>query len=176
MNEIDRRLSVPFLNQYVDVLTPEYRQRACGMCCVRMALEYFKTPDLPSIDEMIRAGMEDPRGYSEHGWRHDYFVSLFQSFGYACERKEKMTEADVAQIQQAIHMKNPVVISCQYHMFDRHNFHIVIVTGVRETADGKIVGLFYNNPMSLQTEGSYTPLADFLKDWRRMAIFPQKGA
>ncbi len=172
----DTLLPVPFISQYQDVLTKEHRQRACGMCCVAMALQYFDTPNLPSIDTLVETGMHSPDGYGPSGWKHDYFVSLFQSFGYECARKEHMTAADVSLIQAAIHAKNPVIASCVYRLFDRRHFHMVLITGVRENPDGSIAGLFYNDPMSLRGEGMYVPLPDFLTDWRGMAIFPKKTA
>lgn len=168
----DTILSVPFISQYQDVDTKEYRQRACGMCCVRMTLLQFgETP--PPIDDMITEGMKNG-GYSESGWRHDYFVSLFQKAGYGCERKELMQDVDVVLFRNALIAGNPVLVSSQYHTFGERLFHMVLLIGVREGTDGAIEGFFYQDPARIRAE-LYVSLADFLQDWRHLAIFPTKN-
>lgn len=172
---VETKLNVPYYSQYNDVRDGDHRLRACGMTCAYMALKFFEAP-VPTLDEMIGQGMQRG-GFGDSGWIHDYFVSLFKSFGLACERYEGMRDRDVEQFRQMIHSGNPVIVSVARRMFDQRQFHQVLLTGVRESEAGALEGFFYHDPASLRQEGArhlYVPLPTFYLDWRHMAIFPQR--
>lgn len=173
---MNKKLEVPYVSQYRDVQNPDYRLRSCGMTCVNMVLQYFKTA-LPTLDEMIGHGMEHG-GYSTSGWKHDYFVNLIKGYGHACERMENMRDSDVSLLRDSIVHGNPVIVSAEMRIFDRRLFHQVLLTGVRETSEGVLDGFYYHDPASLSTEGGkdlYASLPVFFLSWRKMAIFPKKG-
>jgi len=172
---MDTKLDVPYFSQYKDVQEPSHRLTSCGMTCVYMALQYLGS-ETPTLDEMIQGGVE-AGGYGRSGWIHDYFVNLFQESGYECERHEHMRDSDVHMISFAIKNGSPVILSVERRLWDQRLFHMVLITGVRESSNGDLEGFFYHDPASLRENGSrhlYVPLGTFYLDWRRMAIFPKK--
>ena len=173
----DTKLDVPYVSQYRDVADPEQRPRACGMASVYMVLRYFGA-NVPPLDALITRGMNEG-GYSQSGWIHDYFVSVFREFGFACERQENMQERDTLLIRDSIKEGNPVIVSAARRLWDQRMFHMVVITGIREDASGSLEGFFYHDPASLSEPGLqhlYVAVPTFMEDWRKMAIFPKRLA
>jgi Papain-like cysteine protease AvrRpt2 len=175
VQSVDYKLDVPYFSQYKDVEGAELRQVSCGMTCAYMVLKYFGA-DVPTLDKMIERGIREG-GYGPSGWIHDYFVKLFKDLGFECERQENIPERKIRMFRQNIRDGNPVMISVVRTMWDRRDFHIVLLTGVRESEVGEIEGFFYHDPAGLRQDGNthrYVPVPLFFVDWRRMAILPKK--
>lgn len=171
---MDTKLDVPYFSQYRDVHDCDNRLRACGMTCAYMILTYFGA-EVPTLDELIVRGMREG-GYGPSGWVHDYFVKLFQDFGFACERREQMPDEEVERLRNALQSGNPVIVSVVRRMWEETDFHMVVLTGYREDEQGRLEGFFYHNPagMQISKENRYVPLPIFLLDWRGMAILPSR--
>lgn len=171
----DIKLDVPYFSQFLDVGMAEQRPRACGMVCAYMVLNFFGAETVP-LDELIAAGERDG-GYSPAGWVHNYLVKVIQGHGFSCERREKMSDNDVELFHQAILEGNPVIVSVARVLFDQRDFHMVVLTGVRENEKGEPEGFFYHNPWELQRiEHRYVPIAHLISSWRRMAILPKRSS
>jgi uncharacterized protein YvpB len=171
----DIKLDVPYFSQYVDIQDGGHRLRACGMTSAYMILKYFGV-NVPSLDEMVERGMREG-GYGPSGWKHDYFVTLFREYGFSCERQENMRDKDIEIFRMAIKNGNPVIISVTLRLWDQRNFHMLVLTGIRENINGELEGFFYHDPASLKEGGArhfYVPVPLFFTDWRRMAILPSR--
>lgn len=169
----DTKLDVPYFSQYLDVSGIEQQHRTCGMTCVYMVLKYFGAKTEP-LDELIAIG-EREGGYGSSGWIHDYLVKVFQNHGFACERREGMSETDVELFRQAIKDDNPVIVSVERALFDRRDFHMLVLTGIRENKEGRLEGFFYHDPASTKrVEHRYVQLPAFYLSWRHMAILPKR--
>lgn len=172
----DTKLEIPYVSQYLDIADAKQRLLGCGMTCTYMALKGFGA-NVPSLDELITRGVQEG-GYIEAGWVHDYLVRIFTEAGYTCVRHEHLRDRDTEEFRTTIKAGNPVIVSVVRRMWDRRDFHMVLLTGVRESADGHLEGFFYHDPASLHRESAphrYVPLSTFLLDWRRMAILPRRG-
>lgn len=172
---VDIKLDVPHVSQYTDVTDADYRPVACGIACVYMTLAYFGAP-VSTLDELIRSSMEEG-GFSDAGWKHDHLCGVLQSNGYQCERREHMRTHEVGMIRDSVKRDNPVLVSVTRRMWDQRMFHIVLITGVRETDSGDLDGFFYHDPASLSNEVKkhyYVSIPTFHLDWRKMAIFPSR--
>ncbi|MHB1163502.1 MAG: C39 family peptidase [Minisyncoccota bacterium] len=173
----DTKLDVPYFSQYSDIEKAEYGVRACGMTCAYMVLKYFGA-EVPTLEEVVDKGMREG-GYSKSGWVHEYFVRLFQDFGYVCERREHMKDETTEDIRTAIKNGNPVIVSVVRRLWDQRLFHMVVLTGVRENVAGDLEGFFYHDPASVRKDGArhlYVPLPTFFLDWRHMAILPSRSS
>lgn len=171
----DIKLNVPYFSQYIHVQNADHRPVSCGMTSVYMILKYFGAK-APPLDELIERGIHEG-GYSKSGWIHDYFVNLFHEFGYACERRENMDEGDIKDLQSRIKNGNPVIVSVIRRMWDQKDFHMVVLTGIRESSNSDLEGFFYHNPAGMRADDSshlFVSLPSFYKDWRRMAILPSR--
>jgi len=172
---VDTILKVPIYSQYLDIDEKIQLLTACGMTSVFMGLKYFDTEGV-SLPELVNKGVQEG-GFGKSGWLHDYLVKVFNDYGYECYRKEGMRDRDVEEIRKAIKSGNPVIVSAQRMMFDRRIFHMVIITGVRETESGELDGFFYHDPAGIHLEevtNLFVSIPVFLQYWRRMALFPIK--
>ena len=89
-----------------------------------------------------------------------------------------MRDRDSEQFVSSIKNGNPVIVSVMLRLWDQRLFHMVVLTGVRESQDGKLEGFFYHDPASLREDGAqhfYVSMPTFFLDWRRMAILPNKS-
>ncbi len=174
LNEIDLKLDAPYLSQYRDISNTINAHRACGMTCIKMVLDYHKIASQP-LEDLVSKYILDQEAYSSSGWKHDFFVSFLNDNGLSAFRKEKMDDTmGVAEIAQSVKNQNPVLVSVEQRLFDKKLFHIILMVGIRTSADGEILVFFYHYPGRL-THGNganqYVPLEIFKEYWRRMAIF-----
>ena len=176
MTYTDTKLAVPYFSQYRDIRDADHRLRGCGMTSTYMVLKYFGA-DVSSLDDETEKGMAEG-GFGPSGWYHDYFVKLFRSYGFPCERREHLREREVADFRESLKTGNPVIISVVRRLWDQRLFHMVVLTGYREDEKGNLLGFFYHDPASMREDGSqhlYVDLSVFFLDWRGMAIFPRKS-
>lgn len=169
------KLDVPYYSQFEDVSDPYWMPRACGFCCIKMVLDYYSI-SAGSIVELAQEA-EQNGGYGTSGLVHDYVVNFFTSKGLSSHREEKMEDAaGIANIQEQIQKGNPVIVSIVKKILGQTKFHQVVFTGFEEE-NGTLKGFYFNDPENLYKEASkdkFVVLADFLNDWRRMAIFVSK--
>lgn len=173
---MDVILEVPYSSQYIDIQEKTHLLTACGMTSVYMALKYYGI-ESDSLDKLVEKGVNDG-GFAESGWLHDYLVKVFTEHNIGCHRMEGMVDRDTNQIWESLKNKNPVIISMQRLSFDRRIFHMVIITGYRENAGGKLEGFFYHDPAGLvpsNVTNLFVSIPVFLQYWRKMAIFPKRN-
>ena len=176
---------VPYYSQSLDCLDKDgnidkfWFRRSCGMACVKMALDYFTEGGNKTLVEMADEG-KNKGGYSESGWRHDYFVTLFKENGLQAFREEKMDFVEgTTKIAFHIESGGLVIASCIVPFMGEKDFHMILIKGVHWKDDGKTapIGFYYSDPDSLyrdKAEEKYVDMSVFLDYWRKMAIFVSK--
>lgn len=180
-----KHIDVPYYSQSLDVLDKEgnvdkfWFRRACGIACAKMALDYFKTGDKKTIIELAEEGRERG-GYSQSGWRHDYFLELFKEHGLTSFRKEKMEYVEgVEEMASCVEQGGLVIASCVVPFMEEKDFHMILIKGVKWT-DGRRkepLGFYYSDPDSIYPEQAgerYVGTETFGTYWRNMAIFVTK--
>lgn len=173
---------VPYYSQSLDVLDSRgnidkfWSRRACGIACAKMILDYFNVEDKKSLVELAEEGREKG-GYSQSGWKHDYFLELFKEKGLTSFRKEKMEYMKgVEEIATFIDQGGLVIASCIVPFMEEKDFHMILLKGVKWT-DGRRkdpLGFYYSDPDSLYPESAserYVGVESFGNYWRNMAIF-----
>lgn len=177
-------LTVPYYSQHIDVTDPEWKNRACGVAALKMALDALgkKTPPL---DEYIQQGVSSG-AYGPSGWIHAGLVSLANQFGARAERKEYRSDdthdseaafdEGLRDIIDSLEEGRPVLVSAVKEFKYRDKFHLITLVGV-ELSEGLVKGFYYHDPDSL-TEGAgkaqFVPISLFERYWRRLAIFVSK--
>jgi hypothetical protein len=173
-------LSVPYFSQHKDVTDAYWQKRACGMACVKMALDFLKK-DAPSLDDLIWQGVRID-GYGPSGWLHGALVSIFDMHGIRAERKEfkadgdGLSETGISEIVRSLEEGMPVIVSAVKKFEETDKFHMVLLIGF-EKENGAITGFRYHDPdAEAAEEGAnlFVPFDQFKKHWRRLAIFPHK--
>ena len=175
------KIVAPYYSQYLDVVSAEWRPRACGIVCLKILLE-SRGVSLPLIDEMIEQGVAIG-AYGEHGWKHDGLVALAGHYGAKLNREEwrksdvkteeELNEDGIQFIISEIRAFRAVIVSAIKKFQESDKFHMVVLSGLEEK-NGEVVGFYYHDP---DAEGSddgknmFVPIDIFRKNWRRMAIF-----
>ncbi|MBU4224143.1 C39 family peptidase, partial [Patescibacteria group bacterium] len=174
-------LDVPYCSQYLDVGDEYWKNRACGMACVKMVLDYYKK-DSESLDDLIKEGIEKV-GYCEYGWVHDVLVEMMKERGLEVFRKEyksadydeqkKIIEQAIKETINFLKKKRPVIISAVRNFSDEKKFHMVILTGFHANKN-RVSGFYYHDPDSFSIEEGmhkFVPIGIFKKYWRKMSVY-----
>jgi hypothetical protein len=169
------RLSVPYFSQHLNVADTYWQTRACGMACVKMALDFFHK-NSPPLDDLVWQGVRID-GYGPSGWIHAALVSILDMQGVAAERKEfkigELYEAGIAEIILSLESGLPVIVSAVKKFEVADKFHMVLLTGFEKESD-TVKGFYYHDPdAQTQEEGMnrFVSSEQFKKHWRRLAIF-----
>ena len=171
----DIKLAIPVVG-YINAVDTPFQERvtSCGMCCVVAVLK-TKNPDL-SLDQMISKGIAEG-GFSQlNGWGHDYFVNLLKDSGFiGAHREQNMSySAGIQKIGASIKDGNAVIISGRKLFMEQISFHMVLIVGTRFDFDGNVVGFYYHDPATKNTNKDgflYVSVDNFKQFWRQMAIF-----
>lgn len=182
-------MNIPYYSQHNDVTREEWKNRACGVTCVKMILDSFGQAQDITIDQLIDEGIF-VGGYNEKvGWNHEGLVRLLHNHGVAGYKEEfrsvfidlvskvaqnnsfekKLIAHGLEKISQEASQGNPVILSIDGSLWDAKETHLIVCTGYDFETDEYI----YHDPNS-----SYEPHQDariskekLEKYWRRFAIF-----
>ncbi|HXK36184.1 MAG TPA: C39 family peptidase [Candidatus Paceibacterota bacterium] len=151
---------VPFISQYADIGSHEWRARGCGIAALKMVIDYWagSRPSLrvPPLDELLQEGLAQGAYREGIGWTHRGLVAVAQRHGFDgfnvdfAEQGQTPKSADDAFAALCVQVeRGPVLVSVHSGMDpNRGGGHIVVVTGIH---DGIV---FYNDPEQLeQREG-----------------------
>src|SRR3989338_9438793 len=174
-------LSVPYYSQKIDVSDPHWKERACGILCLKMVL-YFLRAKTPFSYEFIQRGVAYG-AYGEWGWTHEGLVSVASLFGVTMKRKEfrsqdsreaeELLNKGIDELVLSIEKGKPVLISAIKKWVETKKFHMMVLVGF-EMDEGVLKGFYYHDTDAhTPNEGKdqFMPIEIFKKHWRRMAIF-----
>jgi hypothetical protein len=182
------KLSVPYYSQFDEIKIPEWKERGCAVACLKMCLDFARPNEIPPIDDLIKEG-EVINGYEPNvGWKHEALVRLAHNHGVLAYPEEfrsikvdidsksfsessfekNLLDRGIERIKNSIDNNIPAIVSIQTNL----GFHQVVVVGYEDRL-GDIIGFFVNDPDNRSTEKKdlFVSLADFLKQWRKFAIF-----
>jgi len=175
-------IQLPYYSQQRDVGDPEWKDRACGVVCLKMVLDGLLRARV-SVSELIGRGLEIGGYDFDIGWRHDGLVSLAKEYGLEMTRREyKSADArekeilfrqGVSDIVRSLAEKKPVLVSVLKRFRDTGGFHIVVLVGLK-TDEGVLKGFYYHDSDTRAGEageGLFVDMDTFEKRWRRLAIF-----
>jgi len=190
------KLNIPYYSQN-DATEPYWKERACGIVCVKMVLDFCVPGRTPAINRLIEEGrFVFIGGHGKHGWEHDALIMLMHNYGLHSYRQEFKSmaidqelqivsespyskiflEDGVQKIENIIRTGLPVIVSVPGYTGQEGESHITVITGLEEK-DGKVVGFYYHQPAEKTREKGehlFVPIEIFKKEWRRMAIFIKK--
>lgn len=180
-------LDVPYCSQRLDVSDSYWQNRACGMACVKMILDYYFSKNMGhlvsnNLDDLIKEGV-GKKGYCERGWIHDVLVGMMKERGLEVFRKEyksadeneqnNLVEKAIKEITNFLKEKRPVIISAIKNFSEEKKFHMVILTGFEKGENG-VIGFYYHDPDSFSIEEGmhkFVPIGIFKKYWRKMSVY-----
>ena len=131
------KLDVPYYSQKIDVKDPEWKNRACGIVCLKMVLDFYGKDTL-TPDELIKVGVEIG-SYGPSGWIHDGLIDVAEKFGLQMRRKEfrsddikiqkKLLSDGINEISMSLEDGRPVLVSVVKNFKEVDKFHIVVLVG-----------------------------------------------
>lgn len=180
------KLDVPYYSQEIDVKDREWKNRACGVVCLKMLLDFYDKEDIPSIDELVLLGLSIG-AYSKWGWTHKGLIDLALKYEIDIFRKEfktenlklayKLLDDGVREIIDSIKNGNPVLVSAIKKWKEVDKFHMMVLVGFEGNEESPD-GFYYHDPDSdnrKDGENQFVTIEIFRKHWRRMAIFPNNS-
>ena len=164
------KLNVPYYSQYEDIKDKVWRDRACGLVCLKMVLDFYKA-ETPEISEFLKIALDKGTYHEFNGWIHDKIVELAKDFGMEAYRKEEMENEQ--ELKDFLDKGNPVIVSIKAQKFSPEfegKFHQIILIGYDEN------GFYYHDSDYQNGEGNglFVDRETFGKYWRKMAIFVHK--
>jgi hypothetical protein len=186
------KIDVPYFSQKLDVEAEEWKGRACGITCLKMALEYAVPRTSPSIDKLIEEALY-LGGYEKAGWKHDVLILLAHNHGVAAYREEyksriidlakkvssiapfesALTDHGIKKMAEAVETGQPVIASVAGRFQDGGENHLVVLTGTEHEGD-RLAGFYYHEPNETdRNEGmhKFVSTDTFRKYWRKFALF-----
>lgn len=176
------KLKVPYYSQKIDVKDSEWKDRACGITCLKMVLNFYGK-GAPALDELIELGVESG-AYGKSGWIHQGLVDVADRFGLTIESREfksgdeseSLREEGVRQIIKSLKEGVPVLVSVVKKFKYSDKFHMVVLVGT-EGDEENPEGFYYHDPdadAEKEGENLFVSIEMFRKHWRRMAIFVKR--
>jgi hypothetical protein len=152
---------VPFFSQYSDIGNHEWRARGCGVAAVKMVMDFYTHEGTPSLEELLRTGLEHGAYREGIGWTHRGLVELARHYGYAAHNVDVApTSPTPATPHEAFtlllaELANGPVLASVWRQIDPQpsGGHIVVVTGW----DGELIA--FNDPIELSRSEGHKLLA-----------------
>lgn len=165
-------LEVPYYSQHLDVVEEKWRNRACGIVCLKMVMDYYNKYN-PPLTALID-GVAARGGFGPSGWIHDVVVRTAKEYDFSAQRKEyESVDIAIEEKIKAIENGNSIIISAIKNFSEENKFHMVVLTGF-ERDDFGLKGFYYHDPDSLDRESGmhkFVPIDVFKKYWRKMSIY-----
>ena len=187
------RHAVPYYSQHTHVSRADWKERACTVTCLKMAIEYCTEKETVSIDDLIDEGLLIG-AHTQHGWDHAGIAILAHNHGVAAykeefraieiniQTKEKsksvhentLREYGCNKLISHLDQGGVAVVSVLRGMHKDGGFHSVLLIGYEKTGDATT--FIYHDPDAKFGSKSNMSIAkhDFLSLWRSMAIFFSK--
>jgi uncharacterized protein YvpB len=186
-----KTLNVEFISQNDSSVPEGWSDRSCAIVCLKMCLDFYGTKKLlvmPRIPALIKEGsaMLGDQYNPKVGWKHDSLVWLAHNHGVPAYKEEfrsdeinletrefspsvfseDLIKIGMNRIKESIEKEIPVIVSLLPGFGSVSNFHLLVIIGY----DDK--GFVVHDPSdSKPKESFHIPIKDFLKYWRKYAIF-----
>ncbi|MCL5093635.1 MAG: C39 family peptidase [Patescibacteria group bacterium] len=130
--------------------------------------------------------------YGYNAWRRHFFIlpkdlNVFKEEGVGEKsldgyKKQVLSEIEIS-FKNSLDKGLPFLVSIFKDLGSKKSPHLIVITGYREK-DGKLTGLFINDPHNPKNGAKNRPLhknqfisiADFVKIWRKTALFIEAKA
>lgn len=158
---------VPEFSQHLDVKEKEWKSRACGVTALKMLLEYNNS-DSPSIDELIKIGVEKDAYIPNIGWKHRELAEIARDFKLKSRNFDwaNLAPEEAFKKLKSYFPENPVLASIYKDFDDRKGGHLIVLTGMENDT------IFYNEPYAKKRQEIRRSVHKdkFMKGWKRRII------
>jgi len=185
-------LQIPYFSQLDETIKKIKKQQACGICCVKMVLDYYLPSQKNNINDLIQEGMVI-KAYNPDllggVWVHEGLVRILRNHGIAAYSQEFKSmkvelggaeeEGNIARpnneietslvnfgmekIKKCLENNEPVIVSVLPNFAKNQDSHLVIIKGFENNQ------LIFTDPFS--GDDLFFTEEHFLNFWKKLAIF-----
>ena len=186
------KLNISFISQNDPSIPEEWRERSCGIVCLKMCLDAHGIKNkikIPLISELISEGlmMKGDLHNDAVGWNHSALVWLAHNHGVPAYHEEFRSDSSpvksgsaipsefadflrdegIKRIKDSLARGAPAIISFKPGFGSKDNTHLLVVIGHEE---GK--GFIVHDPSNSDPkEAVFVDEPTFISFWRKFAIF-----
>lgn len=166
-------LDLPLVNQKTDTRDSNWAEKTCGICSVKMVLEYI-SPEHKGLEVMslVRKSLKEGGYIEKTGWKHSALVDIASDHGVKMDFQKKFLKKagerkrGLVFIERNIRNKKPVIVSIFWNFNPHRGGHLVVVRGLR-LSDKRVLGYYIQDPYPLKRGNNYfVTKKEFLKGWR----------
>lgn len=183
-------MTTAYCSQYRDIEDKIWKDRACSLCALWMALKSLKSDFNLSPNELLKKGLYINAFVDPGYWRHDRLTVLSHNYGlpsYAEEFKSAPFGKETKYAEEILNhginkifnfLKNGegmIIVSVPKDFIHFDKPHSILLHSIKEENNEKY--LIYNDSAKENKEEGKNlkvSLQDFAKSWRRLAIFINK--
>ncbi|MDO8669686.1 MAG: C39 family peptidase [Candidatus Buchananbacteria bacterium] len=157
---------VPFYSQFSDISSVKWQKLGCGIASLAMLIDFYKPKIVPSVDALLREGINAGAFINGAGWSHQGLVLLASKYGLKGESYDlSRADADAAFAKFKEILKEGPVIASVHYKFEPQNPipHLVVINGI----DNDMI--YFNDPASA-SGGKNISVQDFIKAWKKRFI------
>lgn len=180
------KIDIPYYSQYSEKIEKDWQNRSCAILCLQMVLYFYGKNIEPmnlikeglKISEVLKERGKEKDGYTrEFGWGHELLVILLKNNGVLAYRQDfknpnfekEYFELGLEKIKQNLLDKKPVIVSVAKDPNNpKSSGHMIVVSGI-EYDKNSIKSFCINDPENIDND--YISIGDFIKNWKRLAIF-----
>ena len=168
-----KKLDVPYYSQRLDVLDPEWKWRSCGICALKMAMEFLGLPagkaggEKINLDNLIKEGLKINAYLKNVGWVHQGLVELAKKHGFQNSFKKEWPEGEkndgIKYLIELLEKEIPVLASVK----NKEAGHLVLIVGMEQD------GFYIHDPDAYNAEEGrfkFLDLQEFFKIWKGRII------
>ncbi len=165
---------VPAYSQFLDVKSPGWSHRACGIVAVKSIIEYFlgEEKNVPNIDDLIKIGLSLDAYQPGKGWRHDGLVDIARRYNLqgAARDYAHLPESKAFAILEQVLRRRPCIVSIFKDFNPTNGGHLIVVTRITNKH------VYYNDPAAKTRKHvrRKRPIKHFLRGWRKRLIDTRK--
>lgn len=179
-----------FCSQYRDIEDKVWKDKACSLCCMWMALKSLREDFALSPDELLKQGLYINAFVDPGFWRHDRLTVLAHNYGFPSYAEEFKSMPFGEETEYAIHILNygvekifnflknkegMVIVSVPKDFIHFDKPHSVLFHSIKEE-NGKKYFVYNDSAQDNEENGENLTIdtEDFKNKWRRLAIFINK--
>ncbi len=175
--------SVPFYSQYDESVPAEWRDRACGIMCLKMAMETYSSSTF-AVHDLITEALAVKAYQEGTGWNHQGLVYMahnrgipayqeeFKSLDYLTNEprtvmQDQLMRHGIRKFKSELSHGNIVLVSVGKDMQAGGSPHIVLLVGAERG------GFLYHDPHKetpAQGANQLIQEENFVKAWRLLSI------
>ncbi len=180
-------LKIPYFSQLDNKITKNSRKQSCGICCVKMTLDFLNPDNNYRVENLIKEATLI-KAFDEEKllWTHEGLVRILRNHGVLAyqqefkavivdllaetfninENQQDFTKRGVDKIKEKIDSGKPVIVSVTAGFNRNKDDHMIIINGYEDSPEDSF---YITDPQDEKFQ--VVTVGKFLEHWKKLAIF-----